>query len=334
MKTRTKILIAVATLIIVLAAVAGIYYLASMHKVPELKKEKLHENPINYGTVYVVAQKPYTDLAVFDTQIGLEHYWRAHHSGGNGIELILQSSKDGRLVVLSEPLPGLSNAQTLYGKDVKVSDLTVDQLQKINLAYNFTDEDGINVYADYTDDSLIEVTVLTLEDVLDFFRAPNRTTAKLYLRFMDEAQIPDMNKALKTIYDALAERSMLSMAIFCPQSDSTAAAVEQACPELMRAATDKETNALFRDCLSGKSNGSLPYDVIYTKTSSQLGSEKFIHYARNLGLAVVLSDVNSEDVATLRSYGVTAIATDKVEETIQIIRDAKLAEREAKTATD
>ena len=336
MKAKKIILIIVCALIVVTAAVIGLYFVFSAHrnKVPELNHEKLRENPINYSTVYVVGQAPYTDLAVFETPIGLEYYWREHHTGGNGMEMILQRTKDGKYIILSEPLPGMSNAEVLYGKGIQVSDLTLEQLQKVNLMYGFTDEDGVQIYAGAAEDEIPSVSVVTLEEALQYFSAPNRITARIYLRFLDEAQIPQAEEALTNVYNAVEQSAMLDKVVYCPLGDADAAAADKACPDLIRAATNDEAKALLRDSRSDTVTEGLPYGVIYEKANSQFASEKFIHYTRNLGLAIVLSDVSAGDVAELRSYGVTAIATDKVADTIKIIQDAKKAEREAKQTAD
>ena len=334
MKTKKIVLIIVCALVVVIAAVVGLYFAYSAKKVPELQRTKLRDNPISYSTVYVVGQAPYTDLAVFETRTGLEFYWREHHSGGNGMELILQRSKDGKLIVLSEPLPAKSNAEVLYGKGIRVGDLTLEQLQKVNLMYHFKDEDGVQIYADSSDDELEYVCALTLEDVLEYFAAPNRITARLFVRYMDEAQMPNIEAAVTDVYNALESTSMLSKAVYCPLGEADAAAVDKVCPDMMRAATTAEAKALSRDSMSEKPNDALPYSAIYEKATGQFSGERFIHYARNLGLAVVLSDVSEKDIAKLHGYGVTAIASDKVGETIRIIRDARTAERAAKQTTD
>lgn len=334
MKTYKKILIAVGALVLVAAVAAGILYAVSMHKVPELERKKMHEIPVNYSQVYIVGQPPYTDKWIFDTPIGMEYYWIENHNGGNGIEFVLQQTKDGELVVLSEALPAKSNAADLYGKDVKVADLTLAELRKVNLAYDYVDEDGIQVYAGLDEDSLEDVSVLTFDEMLDRFDAANRVTIRMYLRFFDESQIKDPEAVLKKIYDSVSARPLAERVVFLPQSKAIAAAADKACPDLQRAATTDEAKALFRACLCGKTPGDLPYCVIYEKANAHFGSEKFIHYVRNLGLAIVVTDVKAEDVARYRSYRVTAIASDDAPTFIQLLKDAKTAERESKKAAD
>lgn len=333
MSKTKKILIAVGAVVLVAAVIVGVVIAVNANKkepVPELERTKLHESPLYYSQVYVVGQPPYSDDMVFDTPLGVETYWLAHHSGGNGIEIVLQQTKDGELIVLSEALPALSNADQLYGKDVKVADLTLDEMRKVNLAYELVDEEGFRSYVGLEDEELEEVSVLTLEELFDRFDAANRITARLYLRFYDEAQITDLNAALQTIYAGLQAHSITDKAVFLPQSDGSAAAADEACPDMLRAATTAEAKTLNRTVSRGEEPSDLPYDVIYEKATGQFCSEEFIYSVRSLGMEIVLSDVDADDVLKYREYGVSAIASTEPAKFIQILRDAKTAEREAK----
>ena len=333
MKTSTKILIAVCAVVLVAAVVVGVLFAVSSRKpVPELNEEKLRENPISYNYAYVVGQSPYTDRWVFDTPIGLKSYWSDNHIGGNGVEVVLQQSKDGELIMLSEPFPALSNAENLYGKGVQVGDLTLEELRKVNLAYAFIDEEGYQCFAGVSDDQLERVSIVTLDDMLEFFGDTGRTNARIYLRFYDESQIADLGAALKTIYDGLTSYHIETKTVFCPQSDAAAQAADTACPDLARAATSAEAKALLRDCNADNTPDDLPYTTIYEKAKGQIAGERFIHYARNLGLAVVLTDIKADDAVQYSGYGVTAIATREPETVIPILNDARSAERESKKA--
>ena len=334
MKTYKKILIAVGALVLAAAIATGVLYAVFSYKTPKLERKKMHELAVNYSQVYIVGQPPYTDNWVFDTPLGMQGYWIENHTGGNGIEFVLQQTKDGELIVLSEALPAMSNAEDLYGKDVKVADLTLEEMRKINLAYDFTDEDGIQSFAGLSEDELEDVSVVTLDELIRSFDAPNRVTLRMFLRFFNESDVTDAEAALKKIYDSLSTHTLAERTVFLPQSAAFADAADKACPDLQRAATTAEAKALFRSCMLDKDPADVPYCVIYEKANAQFGSEKFIHYVRNLGMAVVLTGVDVDDVAKYRGYGVTAIASPDASAFIQALNDAKKAERESKKAAD
>lgn len=328
MNKKKIILIAVCAVVAAAVVIGGVLYGVRANKAPELDEEKLLENPINDNTAYVVGQPPYTDKWVFDTPMGMNNYWLENHTGGSGMEIVLQQSRDGELVALSEALPAKSNSEILFGKDAAVKDLTLEELRMINLAYNLVNADGETPYADFTDDALADVSVVTLDEALTYFGAPNKITVKLYLRFFDESQIDDMSKALQTIYAGLQAQELLTNAVFCPQSDESAQTADKVCPEMLRAATEAEAKALYSDCMRDKAVGTLPYDAIYEKADARFGKEKFIRIARNLGLAVVLSGIKPEQAVRYCEYGVTAIATDNAGPIIQILTAAEKADLE------
>ena len=335
MKTSKKILIAVGAVVLIAAVVIGIVIAVNAGKktpVPELELQKLHESPLYYSQVYVVGQPPYSDDFVFDTPLGMDTYWIANHTGGNGIEFVLQQTKDGELIVLSEAFPALSNAEDLYGKGVKANDLTLEELRKINLAYNYVDEDGIQSFVGISDEELKDVSVVTLEEMLKRFDTANRITARLYLRFFDESQVNDIDAALQKIYAGLQTYSLTEKVVFLPQSKASAEAADKACPEMLRAATTAEAKELVRNSTSGTVPEDLPYSVIYEKATGKFADVKFIRFVRTMGLEIVLTDVDADDVLRFRDHGVTAIASSDAPTFIQILKDAKKAERESRKA--
>ena len=329
MSKLKKILIAVGAVVVVAAVVVGILFAVFHAK----KAPVAAVDPAAAQSVYVVGQPPYADSYVFDTALGMNSYWSENRSGDNGIELVLQQSKDGKLVMLSEALPAKSNADDLYGADVQVGDLTLEELLQINLCYDFVDADGFQSYVGVTGEQLAHVRVVPLDEMLEFFGHPGRIV-HMYVRFYDETAIADLGEALKTVYDAAAAKLIDDRVVFLPQSDEAAKAADTACPDLARAATTAEAKALYRDSKHGKAQQSLPYTVVYEEINGQFGSEAFLRYAREQGVDVVLSGVEADDALRCRNSGVTAIASSDPQPIIEILKNATKEERESRKAAD
>ena len=335
MKASKKILIAVIAVILVAAIVLGVGYIVLSKKVPALNEDAEGMSDFSTRTTYTVVKAPYIQSGVMETRTGIQDFW-TQNKYSYGVELVLQCTADDELVVLSEPLPGLSNAESVLGKDVSVSGNTLSKLQKVNLLYNYTDADGKTPYRDYGKSELSQVTILSLDELLYYFSSPVHYTSMLFFRFLDESAVQDMNAMLEKLSQLLVRHGCALSSVFCPQSDATAAYIDSSCPDLMRTATESEMRKLYLGCLLNKSQGDLPYVVVTADKDSRYGSEKFIHYARNLGLAVVLDNVTEDEILTYRSRGTTALLTADGESFNQVLSDARkadqIARREAKKA--
>ena len=339
MKTSKKIILAVVAVLLVAAIALGIAFaVLSRSGVQEIEKPSTPHTQINSNIAYVVGKAPYITDGVFETKNGMESYWLKNRTYGHALEVILQFTKDNEMVVLSGDLDETSNAQLLFGKDASVSSLTLEELKTVNLAYNFKAADGTMPYKAYSSDGLIDqVSVLSLNDFMEYYASPIRSRFILFFSFKDEKAVPDYKAALDQIQTTaetynVSENSM----VFRTDDAQIAAYIDEACPLLNRTATASEANSLYLSSLTGKAQSDLPYAVIFADADSRFATEKFIHYARNLSLGVVLDDPEAEEIATLQGYGVNGIATGDVENYCGILSDAidaaKAAEKNSSAA--
>lgn len=335
MKTSKKILIAAAAVVVAAAVICVLVFTLGRQKAQPLGDNAEDTALVGYSWDYVIAQAPYTDACVFETPFGLERYWQQNWRGGSAIEAVLQQTKDGELVVLSETLPGRSNAEILYGADKGVGDLTLQELKKLNLAYNFEDADGMMTFKATSDVLSTELTVLTAEEFITYFAAPQRSmTARLYFRFLDESAIADPAAAVAKLYETLQTLDMVESSVFCPASDATQALLDEKYPEWSRTATQTEAKALAKAARSGQTQSDLPYNTVLVPAEGRYVTEQFLHYARNCGLFVFLEGASAEDAATLYARGASGLATGDVAQFIQILDDAESAAQEAESTTN
>ena len=343
MKKSKKILIAAAAVVLCLAIVCGVGYAVLRGRVPANRDDVQKRSDFVAQRMYAVSMMPNEDEGAYETETltGIDRYWRANHSVGRGIEAVLQCSKDGELVVLSGDLPGESNAEILYGEDVKVSDLTLDKLQKINLLYNVEDEDGFMTYRTISDRTVLYVSVQSLQDYIAGFALSTKSVALHFLRFKDESALPDLHKAIDKVNEAVKGSGIATNVVLCLESDEGAAYADATYPELQRAATPKECAKLSRAALFGRDMTDTKYVLVYTDANGKYAREQFIRFAQNCGLAVVLYDNGAIDaekdaqrILALEEYGASGFATRRPETVIQILRDARQAEKESRLAAD
>lgn len=329
MKAFKKILIACLVVVLVAAIVLGIGYAVLSKRVPALEPDVKALSDFDTGSTYAVVQAPYIDSGVFETRVGIERFWELNRTA-YGVELVLQCTSDGELVVLSGALPETSNAKEILGDDISVAGNTLEKLQRVNLLYSYKDADGKTPYKDYDKTDLSRVTVMTLDEMLYYFSSPTHYTSMLYLRFADESAVGDMSAALETLVRLFKQHGCTQSAVLCPQSDSTARLIDKDYPELLRAATESELHKLYRACIWNRTQKTLPYVVLTADKDSRYASEKFIHYVRNCGLAIVINGVTEDEILVYRSRGASALFTADVPTFNKIIKDAKKAEQKAR----
>ena len=333
MKTSKKIVIAAVCVVLVAAIVCGLVFGLGGQKVQPLSEDAEKTALVENSWEFVLAQAPYTDACVFETLLGMNSYWRSNWKGGSAFETVLQMSKDGELIVLSEDLPGQSNSDVLYGADKGVSDLTLIELKKLNLAYNFEDENGIMQYKATPDVFLNEVGVLTLSEFIENFSNSMQATAHMYLKFLHADAIDDLSAAIEKAYGVLEETDMLDCSTFIAQNDEIRSILDDKYPDMSRTASPNEAAKLAKDARKGKAQ-TLPYEIVLAPAEKPYTTEQFIHYARNQGLVVILEGAEAEDVAALYNAGVSGLASGNVAEFIQLLNDAASAAEEAENTTN
>lgn len=331
MKTSKKVIIAVIAVVLAAAIALGVAFAILPRS--GIQEFGAYPEPFTYLTAktpYVVGKAPYAPDCVFETQLGMDRYWHAYHSYGNALDVVLQCTKDNEPVVLSGDLDEISNAHILFGEDASVRTLTLEELKTVNLVYNFKAEDGTMPYKVYsTEEMLNQVNVLSLRDFADYYMSPQRSGFILFFRFKDESEIADYKTVLDQLQALAEEHYVNETVIFRTENTEIAKYIDEACPLLRRTATKGEAGKLYQNSLFGKAQSELPYKVIFADADSRFAQEKFIHYAHNLGLAIVLNDPDTADITRLFKYGVNGFATSNIEESCQILKDAVKARREA-----
>ena len=340
--TMKKKKIIIAVVIILAVVLADVFWLGH---VPALKENVQKRSSFDTNRMYIVSQMPNLDDPLQSTQarVGIDAYWQANHKYGNAIEAGLQVTKDGEVVVLSGDL-SKSDAQILYGKNnASVDALTLEQLQNVNLLYNVKDEDGEYAYRDISDLAKPSVSVLSLSEYLAYFNDGDKINALHILRFDDESKVSGWTEVLDKVYLAVSENDMLSNTVLYINNSGGLRYMDEVHSTLLRAASDSEVRSLKFSSKLGVEKKDLPYVLVYDDYRS-IGSEKFVHYAKNCGLAVIVHDstpaqngitIPSEDVVReYKEYGVNAIATHSPQTTADLLVNVLKAEKEARTNAD
>ncbi|MBQ3151686.1 MAG: hypothetical protein IJB86_10630 [Clostridia bacterium] len=328
MKKNKKALIAVICCVVVIAIVGGLFgaYFSSLNNVPErVEVEERSSSFYSKSRAYAVSSAPYCIDGVFETLLGLESYYNTNRHNASVIDVKLQQTRDGQFVVFSDELSTYSNASILYEGTNKICDLTLEELRKVNLAYNYADENGQYFYKPYTsDEELSLVNILTVEEFVTWFNDQRADLPLFAFSFYNPDEIADKTEGVYEVNRVFTEIGFPEFFFFCPDSEDTAKYIDENYPEMLRSATEKEAKKLFVNCLSDKP-AEASFEIVYTVADNgffgKFSSEKFIAYAKNSGIALILKDIDTDSVKALATLGVDGFVSSDLEKVNTILKE-------------
>ncbi len=310
-----KIIIPIICAVIAVALVAGSFgiYSSLLNNVPERTTVETRSSRFfSHSRSYALAVSPYDTDCVFETYEGLQSYYLKHRHNAEGIEITLHLTKDNKLVVFSGDLKDYSNAHILYGEDASISTLTLEELRKVNLAYNFADSNGQMFYKTYNDEEHINlVNIISFDEMVNWFNS-QRADMPLFAIKLDESISDSSKEVIDEIYNCFNAIDCNDSYFICADSKNVADYIDSTYPEMLRSATKKEAKALFRSCLMNK-DADVSFEVVYQNCDEgifgKFSSEKFINYVNNENIALILKGASTEEISALISYKVDGIAT-------------------------
>ena len=238
------------------------------------------------------------------------------------VEFDLHLTKDGHLVLMHDhEVDRTSDGPIVFNqKKVKVQDKTLEELQKLNFGYNFTDENGDYIYRK-EDADLTDVRILTLDTILAYL-AEQRPDGDLnyIIEIKDKGSVG--KEAMDKLYRAMVEYDILDKTIVGTFNGDISKYIDDFYSEkgVKRSAGILEVLNFYYAFLWGvkQDPAKLNYDVLQIPMGFDgffdMSTKAFIDYAHSLGIAVQYWTINDEkDMRTLLANGADAIMTDNPE---------------------
>jgi len=328
----------IAIILAALIAVAGVsaggyFFLLNRTLEPVERDPDSIPNQFVFENNTVLAADPWFSADVpAGTLTGLQEILTGENRSVNKIlRAQLQVTADGEIVVLTGALAGYGNAAELYGKSAAVDKLTLEELQKINLAKGFVNADGEPPYDE--PENIASLTVMTLDDFLLWHRMLT-VGGRLVLSFYDESKLGDRKDdaavfdVIKKLCDTLGISALEERTVVQVKSRDLVKILDVSFPRIMRAATKSEAKALFRAALLNKELDaeSIAYDALIVGAGGvfrRFDSERFIAYAHNRDLAVMFTRVSKTDEAVkLAKRGADAVFAENPQNFFDAVREA------------
>lgn len=271
----------------------------------------------------------------FDTSDGL--YLSAHRAGGDlepeetmaafklcmsdaidykvdVLEFDLHLTKDEQLVLLhDDTVNRTSNATEVFGKKkVKAKDKTLAELKTLNFGYNFKDENGNYKYRNVPDEQLVDVRILTLDEILTYLTT-NYSGLHYIIEIKDGGKTGE--KAMDKLYEKMVEYNILNSTIVGTFQGNVTKYIDKAYPQVTRSASITEVLDFYFAFLYGVKTRDFKFNVLQipmgAKAIYNFHSKAFISFAHSYDIAVQYWTINdADDVKILRDNGADCIMTD------------------------
>lgn len=228
-------------------------------------------------------------------------------------EFDLHITSDGELILLhDDELDRTSNAVEVFGhKKVLASECTYEELSRLNMGYNFEDEDGNYPFRDFevVPDNL---RVVKLGTVLDYLESVGDFDYIIEIKNGD-----DLGRlAADKLYAELSARGIVDKVAFGTFQGEISEYVDEKYPDLTRSAGIVEVLQFYWYYIYNVdlSKHDIGYEVLqipFRLVILNLGKKSLIDYAHSYGIAVQYWTINDpDDIEYLASIGADCIISD------------------------
>ena len=230
------------------------------------------------------------------------------------LEFDLHLTKDNELVLLhDDTVNRTSNATEVFGsKKVKARDKTLAELKTLNFGYNFKDANGNYKYRNASDAELVDVRILTLDEVLTYLTT-NYAGLHYIIEIKDGGDTGE--QAMDKLYEKMVQYNIVDSTIVGTFQDNVTRYIDKQYPDLTRSASIVEVLDFYYAFLYGNKNKEFKFNVLQIPMGLDaifnFYSKAFISFAHSKEIAVQYWTINdADDVKTLQENGADCIMTD------------------------
>lgn len=273
--------------------------------------------------LYLSAHRAGGDLAPEETKSAFRLCMEATDYKVDVLEFDLHLTKDDQLVLQHDhELGRTSNGEQLFGKGVKVCDLTLAELKTVNYGYNFKDPNtGEYIYRrDMTAAEIAsyEIGIFSLEEILTYVEEEARTDKSMHYVIEIKDKGERGKKSMDILYQKMVEHGILERTIVGTfNGDITNYIDKEYKGKVTRSAGILEVVNFYYAFLWGtKLNvDKLGFRVLQIPTGLNgffdFSTKAFVDYAHTYGIAVQYWTINdAETVKKLAENGADCVMTD------------------------
>lgn len=313
-----RALIAIGSVILVLAILVGGFYLVVSHDWSSEPPVSVVEEDNPYiaqnGQTMVSAHRSGGGIAPENTMMAFKNCVENGSFAIDIFEFDLHITKDGELVLLhDDTLDRTSDSAEVFGREeVKPSELTYEELRQLNMGENFTTDSGETPYkglhgADVPED----LRIVRLQDVFEYLAGYGQYSYIIEIKDGDDLG----RQACDKLYAIMEEYNMLERVVVGTFHGEITEYMDEQYPDMLRSASIAEVAGFYFDALSDEEQPDSAYNFealqIPDKLYFNLATTQLVNYAHEHNIAVQYWTINDpKTVQELADIGADAIMSD------------------------
>lgn len=313
-----RALIAIGSVILVLAILVGGFYLVVSHDWSSEPPVSVVEEDNPYiaqnGQTMVSAHRSGGGIAPENTMMAFKNCVENGSFAIDIFEFDLHITKDGELVLLhDDTLDRTSDSAEVFGREeVKPSELTYEELRQLNMGENFTTDSGETPYkglhgADVPED----LRIVRLQDVFEYLAGYGQYSYIIEIKDGDDLG----RQACDKLYAIMEEYNMLERVVVGTFHGEITEYMDEQYPDMLRSASIAEVAGFYFDALSDEEQPDSAYNFealqIPDKLYFNLATTQLVNYAHEHNIAVQYWTINDpQTVRELADIGADAIMSD------------------------
>lgn len=308
----------VSGIVLTLAILVGGFYLVVSHdwfSEPPVLVEG-YDNPYiaQNGQTMVSAHRSGGGIAPENTMMAFKNCVENGSFAIDIFEFDLHITKDGELVLLhDDTLDRTSDSAEVFGREnVMPSEMTYEELRRLNMGENFTTDTGEQPYKGlHGDDVPEDLRIVRLQDVFEYLADYGRYSYIIEIKDGEELG----RRACDKLYEIMKAYNMIERVVVGTFHGEITEYIDEKYPDMLRSASIAEVAEFYFDALTDEEKPDDAYSFealqIPDHLYFNLATTQLVNYAHEHNIAVQYWTINDpEDVKYLSEIGADAIMSD------------------------
>ena len=316
--TIIKIVLTAAAAAVCAVLLLFVYALIAGHFIPKkLRNVPKNTSPLFAdGKAQIGAHRAGAGIAPENTPLAFDICLNSESFEVRELEFDLHLTKDDKLIILHDPtLDRTTDAREKYGRDhILPSDLTYDELKALNPGEHFVTDSGETPYKGLRGGDIPEgLRIPLLDEIIDKIEAHGE-----YLYSIDIKDSGDRGKrAADALIQLTREKGISDRVIIATFNNDITKYLTKKYPDVQRSIGVREGILFYFACAFNVrlNKNKLPFRAVQIPANQykivRLGTERFVRYCHNLGIAVQYWTIDDPaEIKRLSDIGADCIITN------------------------